>query len=70
MKKTTILLPLLSLLLLAYYDFGGKERPYAYKQVEAIIRSMTPEERQNPSLIRHARRARAPRGRRCRPGPR
>jgi signal recognition particle subunit SRP54 len=30
----------------------------AYKQVEAIIRSMTPEERQNPSLIRHGRRAR------------
>jgi signal recognition particle subunit SRP54 len=30
----------------------------AYKQVEAIIRSMTPEERRNPSLIRHARRNR------------
>lgn len=30
----------------------------AYKQVEAIIRSMTPEERRNPSLIRHGRRAR------------
>jgi signal recognition particle subunit SRP54 len=30
----------------------------AYKQVEAIIYSMTPEERRNPDLIRHGRRHR------------
>ncbi len=34
----------------------------AYKQVEAIIYSMTPAERRNPSLIRHGRRHRIARG--------
>ncbi|RIK38933.1 MAG: signal recognition particle protein, partial [Chloroflexi bacterium] len=33
-----------------------------YKHIEAIIRSMTPQERRNPDIIRHSRRARIAKG--------